>query len=236
MACADAWRGDGEILASPFGTIPSIGARLARATFAPDLLLSDGEALLVGGTWPVGEPASGPVEGWLPFRTVFDLAWAGQRHVMMMPSQLDRFGNMNISAIGGDFARPDRALIGMRGAPGNTICHPTSYWVPRHQPRVFVPKVDVVSGVGYDKNPGPADLRRIVTNLAVLDFSGPHHAMRLVSVHPWVQVDEVVANTGFDLVIDGEIPQTRSPDADELRLIREVLDPRALRDREVPVG
>jgi len=70
----------------------------------------------------------------------------------------------------------------------------------------------------------------------VLDFSGPHHAMRLVSVHPWVQVDEVVANTGFDLVIDGEIPQTRSPDADELRLIREVLDPRALRDREVPVG
>src|SRR5437588_13090640 len=83
VAWAEAWRGDGEILASPFGVIPAIGARLARATFSPDLLLSDGEALLVGGTWAVGEPAPGPVEGWIPFRTVFDLAWAGYRHAMM---------------------------------------------------------------------------------------------------------------------------------------------------------
>ncbi|HZR51530.1 MAG TPA: CoA-transferase [Streptosporangiaceae bacterium] len=227
-ACADAWRGDGELLASPFGVIPSIGARLARATFAPDLMLSDGEAMLV-----TGDRA---VEGWVPFRSVFDLAWAGRRHAMMMPSQLDRFGNMNISAIGADFAKPDRALIGMRGAPGNTACHPVSYWVPRHQARVFVPKVDVVSGIGYDKTPGPYGLCRVVTNLAVLDFGGPYHAMRLVSVHPGVAVAEVVANTGFDLVIAGEIPQTRSPDSDELRLIREVLDPRETRHREVPLG
>jgi hypothetical protein len=44
VACADAWRGDGEIVASPFGTIPAIGARLARLTFEPDLVLTDGEA------------------------------------------------------------------------------------------------------------------------------------------------------------------------------------------------
>lgn len=236
VACADAWRGDGELLASPFGAIPSIGARLARATFAPDLLLSDGEAVLVTGNWAVGDEPAGPVEGWVPFRSVFDLAWAGRRHAMMMPSQLDRFGNMNISAIGADFAKPDRALLGMRGAPGNTACHPVSYWVPRHQARVFVPKVDVVSGIGYDKTPGPYGLRLVVTNLAVLDFGGPYNAMRLVSVHPGVAVAEVVANTGFDLVIDGEIPQTRSPDADELRLIREELDPREARYREVPLG
>ena len=233
MACADAWRGDGEILASPFGTIPAIGARLARATFAPDLLLSDGEALLVGGTWAVGEPPAGPVEGWMPFRTVFDLAWAGRRHVMMIPSQIDRYGNVNISAIG-DFGRPARALLGMRGAPGNTVCHRTSYWVPRHQPRVFVPRVDVVCGVGYDRGVGSVDLRRVVTNLGVLDFGGPDHAMRLVCVHPGVTVDEVIANTGFGLVIDGDAGQTRWPEADELRLIREVIDPRQARDREVP--
>jgi len=233
VACADAWRGDGEILASPFGTIPAIGARLARATFAPDLLLSDGEALLVGGTWAVGEPPAGPVEGWMPFRTVFDLAWAGRRHVMMIPSQIDRYGNVNISAIG-DFGRPARALLGMRGAPGNTVCHRTSYWVPRHQPRVFVPRVDVVCGVGYDRGVGSVDLRRVVTNLGVLDFGGPDHAMRLVCVHPGVTVDEVIANTGFGLVIDGDIGQTRWPEADELRLIREVIDPRQARDREVP--
>jgi acyl CoA:acetate/3-ketoacid CoA transferase beta subunit len=234
IACAEAWRGDGEILASPFGVIPAIGARLARATFAPDLLLSDGEALLVAGTWAVGEPATGPVEGWLPFRAVFDLAWAGKRHIMMLPSQIDRFGNSNISAIGGDFSRPARALLGMRGAPGNTACHPTSYWVPRHQARTFVPRVDVVCGVGYDASPGPAGIRRVVTNLAVLDFGGPGHAMRLVSVHPGVSAHEVAENTGFELAVDGEIAQTRLPTAAELRLIREVIDPHQTRYREVP--
>jgi acyl CoA:acetate/3-ketoacid CoA transferase beta subunit len=246
VACAEAWRGDGEILASPFGTIPAIGARLARATFAPDLLLSDGEALLVTGTWPVGEPAPGPVEGWLPFRAVLELAWAGKRHAMMSPSQLDRYGRSNISAIG-DFARPSRQLIGMRGTPGNTISHPVSYWVPRHLPRVFVPDVDVVCGVGYDsigqggvgqggvgQGAGFIDLRRVVTNLAVLDFGGPEHAMRLVSVHPGVTAAEVAENTGFGLVIDADIAQTRFPTAEELRLIREVIDPKELRYQEVP--
>lgn len=240
VACAEAWRGDGEILASPIGVIPSIGARLARATFEPDLLLTDGEAAFVAGSWAVGEPAPGPVEGWVPYRSVFDLAWAGRRHVMMGPSQIDRFGNTNISAIG-DFARPTRQLLGMRGAPGNTVNHPTSYWVPRHRPRCFVPKVDVIAGVGYDSaaKAGPSaarflDLRRVVTNLAVLDFRTPDHAMRLVSVHPGVAVEEVAASTGFELVIDGDVPETRLPAADELHLIRAVLDPGGARNREVP--
>jgi acyl CoA:acetate/3-ketoacid CoA transferase beta subunit len=158
----------------------------------------------------------------------------------MGPSQIDRFGNVNISAIG-DFARPTRQLLGMRGAPGNTVNHPTSYWVPRHRPRSFVPRVDVVSGVGYDSaakgGPGATrflDLRRVITNLAVLDFGTPDHTMRLVSVHPGVTVDEVAANTGFELTVDGDVPQTRMPAPDELRLIREILDPDMARDREVP--
>ncbi|MEN3362371.1 MAG: hypothetical protein V7637_6353 [Mycobacteriales bacterium] len=240
VACAEAWRGDGEIVASPMGTIPTIGARLARATFEPDLLLSDGEALYVAGTWPVGEPAPGPVEGWVPYRAVFDLAWGGKRHVMMGPGQIDRYGNSNISAIG-DFARPTRQLLGVRGAPGNTVNHPTSYWVPRHRDRTFVPRVDMVSGVGYDSaaKAGPAasrflELRRVVTNLAVLDFGTPDHAMRLVSVHPGVTVAEVAANTGFQLAIDGDVSETRLPTAAELRLIREVIDPHGARYGEVP--
>jgi acyl CoA:acetate/3-ketoacid CoA transferase beta subunit len=171
---------------------------------------------------------------------VFDLLAAGRRHVMMGPSQIDRFGNVNISAIG-DFTRPARQLIGMRGAPGNTVNHPTSYWVPRHQPRAFVPRVDVVSGVGYDSAAaaGPAasrfhDLRRVVTNLAVLDFGSADHAMRLVSVHPGVEVAEVVASTGFELAIPVNVPSTRMPAPEELRLIRDVIDPRGLRHGEVP--
>ncbi len=119
MACAEAWRGDGEILASPIGLIPAIGAQLARATFAPDLLLTDGEALLGQGTWAIGARPT-VIEGWLPYRAIFDLIYNGQRHVMMSPSQIDARGNVNISAIG-DFGRPKAALLGVRGAPGNTV-------------------------------------------------------------------------------------------------------------------
>ena len=239
VACAEVWRGDGEIVASPMAPIPTAGARLARATFEPDLLLTDGEACFVAGTWALGQPAPGPVEGWIPFRSVFDLLWAGRRHVMMSPAQIDRYGNANISAIG-DHGRPARQLLGVRGAPGNTMNHRTSYWVPRHLPRVFVPRVDMVSGVGYDRagaaGPGARfhELRRVVTNLAVLDFGGPAHSMRLLSVHPGVTADEVVASTDFQLAVDGEVPQTRQPTTAELRLIREVIDPAGLRDGEVP--
>ncbi|MCW3819087.1 CoA-transferase [Micromonospora sp. DR5-3] len=239
VACADAFRNSGEMLASAFGTIPAIGVRLARETFSPDLLISDGESYLVRGTWPVGTPATGEVEAWAPFRTIFDLVWHGKRHVMMIPSQVDRYGNTNISAVG-DYRRPKVQLLGVRGAPGNTVCHPTSYWVPRHSTRVFVPRVDMVSGVGNDRaaqaGPGASryhDLRRVVTDLAVFDYHPEHGTLRLASVHPGVTVAQVQDATGFPLEAGDEVPQTRQPSAAELRLIREVLDPRGLRDREV---
>jgi acyl CoA:acetate/3-ketoacid CoA transferase beta subunit len=239
-ACADAWRGDGEILASPMMTVPTIAARTARATFEPDLLLSDGESKLYAGTWALGEtPPADTVEGYVPFRRIFDILWSGKRHVMMGPSQVDRFGNANISALG-DFARPTRQLLGVRGAPGNTVNHPTSYWVPRHSTRVFVGKVDVVAGVGYDRARAvggdverDVEIRRVVTNLAVLDFGGPDRTMRLASVHPGVTVEQVVEATGFELDVPGEVPESRLPTAEELRIIREVVDPRGLRDKEV---
>ena len=230
-ACADAWRGDGAILASPMGLIPSLGARLARLTFAPDLLLTDGEAYLLD--------RDQAVEGWLPYRAVFTMVAAGRRHVMMGASQLDRFGNQNISCIG-DWARPKAQLLGVRGGPGNTINHPVSYWVPRHSPRVFVPAVDMVSGVGYDRaaslTPKQArfhQLRVVVTNLAVLDFQTPDHGMRLRSVHPGVTVDEVIEATGFPLVIPADVARTREPSPAELALVRDQLDPDTSRDREV---
>lgn len=231
-ACADAWRGDGEIVCSPMGTIPRLGALLARATFEPDLLISDGEAYL--------QTADGVTEGWLPFRAVFDVVAAGKRHVMMGASQIDRFGNQNISAVG-DWKKPTVQLLGSRGAPGNTVNHATSYWVPNHSPRVFVDRVDFASGVGYDRAAAAGseasrfhEIRVVVTNLAVLDFAGPDHAMRVRSVHPGVPVDEVVEATGFSLVVDDDVPVTRAPDAGELLLIREVLDPRDTRAKEVP--
>ncbi len=213
VACAELFRGDGEILASPMGPVPSLGARLARRTFEPDLVLSDGEATLL--------TADGKPEGWLPYRAVFDVVAHGRRHVVMGANQIDRYGNQNISCIGPHQA-PKRQLLGVRGAPGNTVNHRTSYWVPKHSPRVFVPAVDVVSGVGYDRDGGPFhDVYRVVTNLCVLDFGGPNHAMRVVSVHPGVTVDEVVEQTGFPLAVD-DPPVTREPTDEELAIIREL--------------
>src|SRR3954466_2837838 len=94
VACAEAWRGDGEILASPIGIIPSVGARLAKATFSPDLLITDGVASFIANIIPVSGPTQPKiVEGWIPYRAIFDLVGSGRRHVMMGASQVDRFGN-----------------------------------------------------------------------------------------------------------------------------------------------
>ncbi|MEU7988018.1 CoA-transferase [Streptosporangium canum] len=240
VACAEAFRGDGEILAAGIGgAITVLAARLARLTFEPDLITHDGTCLLTGDVPPLGGTPE-VVEGWLPFRDHLWLVLNGRRHVMLGASQIDRYGNSNISCIG-DWARPRSQLLGVRGAPGNTVCDPTSYWIPRHSPRVFVPRVDMVSGVGHDRaaEAGPSayrhhDLRRVVTDLAVLDFDSPDHSMRLASVHPGVTVAEVVDRTGFPLTVPDTVPQTRMPTAEELRILREVLDPGSLREREVP--
>ena len=149
IACAEAYRGNGEVIASAFGVIPAIGVRLARHTFEPDLVLSDGEASAVRGTWAVDRTPAGEVESWLPFNQIFNLVWNGKRHIMMIPTQLDSYGNCNISAIG-DHSRPTVQLLGVRGAPSNTVHHPTSYWVPKHSARVLTSQVDMVSGVGND--------------------------------------------------------------------------------------
>jgi len=240
-AVADAFRDDGERLASAFGSVPTVGVRLAKLTVAPDLLMTDGIAYLRSDVPSLsGEDAGEPViEGWLPFRKVFDLLWSGRRHVIMTASQIDRFGNHNFACIG-DYRKPTAQLLGMRGAPGNTLHHATSYWVPNHSTKVFVPEVDVVSGVGYDRAAklGAAarfhDVRCVISNLGVFDFATPDRSMRLVSVHPGVAVDEVVAQTGFALAIEGRVPETRVPGQDELRLVRERIDPKGLVNREVP--
>ncbi|WP_149822711.1 CoA-transferase subunit beta [Streptomyces tailanensis] len=226
IACAETWRDAGEILASPMGLIPSIGARLARHTFSPDLLLTDGEALLV--------TPDGTVEGWLPYRQHLTLVTGGRRHVMMGASQIDRYGNQNISCIG-DWTKPKRQLLGVRGAPVNTLNNPTSYWIPKHSRRVFVEKADMVCGVGYDHALDARHHRipRVVSDLGVFDFTTPDRSMRLASLHPEVTVDQVKEATAFAVTIPDDVPYTRDPTPAELHLIREVIDPRNTRIREV---
>jgi acyl CoA:acetate/3-ketoacid CoA transferase beta subunit len=240
VALAECFRGDGEIVANPIGTIPMIAGRLARASFEPDLMVTDGEATLVAGDEAFAWPNGKVVEYYNPYRSMFDVVWSGRRHVVMGATQIDPWGNQNFAAIGADYRTPKTQLIGFRGAPGNTVNHATSYWVANHSPRVFVEAVDVVTGVGWNRAEaaGPAaleffDLRRVVTNLAVLDFGGAGHRMRLVSVHPGVSVPEVQDATGFELATADPVSESRLPTAKEARLIREVIDPDGLRRTEI---
>ena len=238
VACAELFRDAGEIMVSPMTTIVSIGARLARLTFSPDILLTDGEARLIADTPAIGAAAA--IEGWMPFGRVFEtLAW-GRRHVVMGANQIDRFGNQNLSAFG-PIQHPTRQMFGVRGAPGNTINHATSYWVGNHSRRVFCDSVDIVSGIGWDKvdpeNPAYrfVNVYRVVSNLGVFDFNGPDHTMRALSLHPGVEPDQVAENTSFEVHGLEEATKSRLPSGEEQRLIREVIDPKTLRDKEVKV-
>ncbi|MAI80929.1 MAG: CoA-transferase [Deltaproteobacteria bacterium] len=244
VAIAECFRDDGETLMSAFGTTPTVGGRLAKLTFSPDLFMTDGTATAAETVPPLGgEHGPDVVKGaWMPFRLFFDnVVWTTRRHAMMMASQIDRFGNQNFACIG-PHEKPKAQLLGMRGAPGNTIYHRTSYFVPNHTAKVFVEKVDVVSGVGYDRAAelGEAtsryhDIHRVVSNLGVFDFETPDHSMRLVSVHPDVSVDQVLENTGFELAHDQVVPETRLPSDEESHLIRDFLDPKGLINKEIPV-
>ena len=176
----------------------------------------------------------------MPFGRVFEtLAW-GRRHVVMGANQVDRYGNQNLSAFG-PLQHPTRQMFGVRGAPGNTINHATSYWVGNHSKRVFCSHVDIVSGIGWDKvdpdNPAYrfVDVYRVVSNLGVFDFGGPDHTMRALSLHPGVEPDEVRENTSFEVHGLDDADRTRLPSGEEQALIRERIDPKGLRDKEVKV-
>ncbi|HPU39407.1 MAG TPA: CoA-transferase [Microthrixaceae bacterium] len=248
VAIAEAFRGDGERLCNPIGNLPLIGGRLAAATFEPHLALTDGYYTLIDNVPPVGlsedeRQAQRVIGRWNPYREMFGLLWRGKRHVMMGATQVDRFGNQNIAAIG-SWEQPRSQLLGFRGAPGNTINHTTSYWVPNHSPKVFVPEVDVVCGIGYDRAAeiGPTsarfhEIRRVVSNLAVFGFApaseGDPATMTLLSVHPGVSVDDVVSATRFELQIPDDVPTSRGPEGIEIEEL-ERIDPEGLRFTEVP--
>ncbi|MEZ5165320.1 MAG: hypothetical protein R2695_02095 [Acidimicrobiales bacterium] len=114
VALAEAFRGDGEVLCNPMGPVPVIAGRLARATFEPDLMLTDTIAYGIEGNLAFGGDSSDAVvESYLPFRSIFDQVWSGKRHVVMGASQIDRHGNQNFAAIG-DYRKPKAQLLGMR--------------------------------------------------------------------------------------------------------------------------
>jgi hypothetical protein len=99
----------------------------------------------------------------------------------------------------------------------------------------------MVSGVGYDRAAalGPAgarfhEIRRVVTNLGVFDFDTPDHRMRLRSLHPGVELQQVIDNTGFELVIPKTLDTSPTPTPDLIAVLRQ-LDPQGYAQKEVAV-
>lgn len=198
---------------------------------------------------PIGERPADFVqrnESWMGFSRIFDNVWSGKRHAMLGPTQVDRFGQSNTSALGGSYAQPKVMMLGARGFPGNSICHANSFFVPAHSNRVFIDgECDFVSSIGYNPARLPKghalddiDIRLMVSDLCVMDFGGPDHQVRLVSVHPGISVAQVVESTGFALHIPAEVPTTSAPDAQQLAIIA-ALDPhdqRAQQIKDNPAG
>ena len=233
FACSEAFRDEREIVVSGIGPVPRIGAGLAKLTHSSGLMMTEGEAFLVEEPVPLGPRGDyvPKASGYLPFSRFFDSAvWTGKRHAMVTPTQIDRFGQVNLSYLGGTHQQPKTMMLGARGFPGNSIYHTNSMFIPAHSTRVFVGgEVDMISGAGYNpsKRVASVDLRRMITNLCVMDFGGPDHAIRVISLHPGVDFDEVQAATGFPLInaVSGETPM---PGADALAIINR-LDPHNFR-------
>lgn len=226
-----------EVFATLIGTLPKLAGYLARETFLPGMMMSDGIYYLAAEPVPLGPRGDYAVkkEGRIGYERVFTLIAKGNRHAFVGPVQVDKFGQMNLSCIG-DYSNPKVMMLGVRGLPGNTVNNRTSMFFASHNTRAFVSdEVSMVSGAGYNpdrypegKYPIGLDHRQIITNLCVLDFEGPDHSIRVRSLHPGVSFEEVQDNTGFDLVKPDVIPETAAPTQSQLDIIAKY-DPHNLR-------
>ena len=152
------------------------------------------------------------------------------------PAQVDPHGNFNNLVIGQDYRKPRLRLPGAGGIPDVSVHSSEMYmYVPRHSRVTFVPKLDWVSGLGHDparvEGHGP---RYLVSDLGQFDWADGR--MRLITYHAGVSVRRIQAKTGFELEIAPDVGETPPPTAEELRLLREEIDPLGVRRLETLSG
>jgi len=229
--------------------IPVCAYLLARKTHAPELVWAAssiaidadpaqlGESTLSDSIWGgAAMLSSSPFDFW---------AYAQGRHYNTFAfrgAQIDRFGNVNNTVIG-PYHAPKVRLPGGGGMADLGCMIPRIYlWSTTHNQRIFVEKLDFRSGIGWGDGGNhrsdlglPGGPQLCVTNLCVMDFHPGSKAMRIRSLHPGVSLEEVREATGFDLLLpDGEIATTAEPLAEELKILREEVDPTSMRLREFP--
>jgi len=222
--------------------IPMLAAMLASKTTAPNIV----PVFEFGGTGAIMEElptAVGGARTWhkgISALGICDTMETAQRgfidYGFIGGAQIDPYGNLN-SIVIGEYAHPRARLPGSGG--GNDVgshCWQTVA-IMQHDARRFVPKTDFLTTPGYLTGPGAreaAGLPRgtgpayVVSTLALMDFEPESKRMRLKATHPGVSVEDVIAATGFELVLPEKVEVTEPPSAEELRLLREEIDPEGL--------
>ncbi|HSO27392.1 MAG TPA: hypothetical protein VLS48_04940, partial [Anaerolineales bacterium] len=152
------------------------------------------------------------------------------------PAQIDACGNFNNIAFGQNYQKPRLRLPGSGGIPDvTTFISDIHLYVPRHSRVTFVANVDFVSGLGHNParthGAGPVYL---VTDLGQFDFANGR--LRLTSLHPGVELKTVQRKTGFDLDLAPDLHETPPPSPEEIRLLREEIDPLGIRRLEALSG
>lgn len=227
---------DGEMgAAGASAAIPMAAIMLARRTHAPNIQIA-GEMFVnprPKRLWNsmLDDRALGSCEAAETFLELFGHSHRGLDFFFHNGMQIDQYGNINLHFIGGSIDKPK-----MRGPGAANISYAGTskrFYIctHAHSTRTFVPKVDFITSPGYLDGPesfGKAGLkggpRLCVTPLAVMEFEPETLRMRLKSVHPWSSVEDVVTNTGFELLIPENVPVTELPTAEELRILREDVD------------
>jgi glutaconate CoA-transferase subunit B len=222
--------------------IPMLAASLAKRMHAPNLIPMF-EFGGTGGTLeilPLGVGDSKTFYKAFAALGICDLMETAQRGMVdygfLGGAQIDAYGNLNSTVIGPQ-ATPKVRLPGSGGA--NDIG--SSCWktiaIMQHTARRFVPKIDFVTTAGYLDGPGareraglPKDAGpyRVVTNLALMGYDDETRRMKLLATNPGVTVEQVIENTGFELIIPDVVGTNDAPTEKELRLLREEIDPTGL--------
>jgi glutaconate CoA-transferase subunit B len=215
--------------------LPSAAANLARATHAPGLVLIY-ESGTIGakphrlplsiGDGILAETADAVVSVpeifnyWLqPGR--IDVGFLGA-------AQIDKFGNINTTVIGGDYAAPKTRLPGAGGAPEIAASCREVIVVVRQTLRSFVERVDFVTSVGYGSGPGTRERlgltgsgpRKIITDLGILEPDPVTQEFVLTSLYPGTSFTDARARTGWDLAAAVEVRTVEPPSAAELAALR----------------
>jgi len=222
--------------------------RLAQLTHAPDLTFVAGGS---GAVNPYLEPlaasscdyANLDCEAILPMADLVSTVARGKLELFFYGGlQVDKFGNVNLSLLGDDPARPKLRGPGSAALPLFSQIKHGIIFMTDHSPRSFVEKVSFRTAPGFLEGgdswrtakaeglvlgEGPA---MVVSNLAVLDFEEESKAMRLVSLHPNVTLEQLRTATGFELIIPDNVPATAPPSPEELRTLREIDQSRLLKN------